>query len=574
MVPYNSLAMLTPSFAKVEPITIEARQALAFYSLPMQQLLYTLGITEAKTAQTFLNPDYATQLHSPLLLHDIIKATTRIHKAILGQEHIVIFSDYDCDGIPGAVILHDFFKAINYTNFTNYIPHRHYEGFGLSVKAVEKIKASGATLIITIDCGTTSHAAIEAANALGVAVIVTDHHEPETGLPAALAIINPKLGTYPFPHLCGAAVIYKLVQALIETGSYTLSPGLEKWWLDMVGVATVADMVPLTGENRVLAHYGLQVLRKSRRPGLQQLLRKAKINQAYLTEEDIGFTIAPRINAASRMDAPEHAFHMLTAKDEGEAGAHVATLDTLNTERKSEVAKMTKEINARLKEMVDMPAVFVMGNPLWRPALVGLAANSLANEYKRPVFLWGRDGNEIIKGSCRSGGGVSVVTLMQAISHAFSEHGGHHMSGGFAVRDEYIFTLGQLLNEAHTLKGGDAVINSTYTVAAELPLSAVFGELKSALRKLAPFGVGNPKPLFAFPLVTPKSVDMFGKAKEHLKLIFDTDAGPLEAIVFFANPDSFTQAPVAGKECTVLAHVETSYFMGREQTRLRIVDIL
>ena len=574
MVPYNLLVMPTPSFAKAKSITIEARQALAAYNLPLQQLLYTLGIDTAKDAQTFLNPNYSTQLHSPLLLHDIIKAITRIHKAIKGQEHIVIFSDYDCDGIPGAVVLHDFFKSIGYSNFTNYIPHRHYEGFGLSCAAVEKIKATGASLIITIDCGTTAHEAIERANSLGIAVIVTDHHEPESNLPAALAIINPKLGTYPFPDLCGAAVVFKLVQALLETGTYSIALGQEKWWLDMVGVATVADMVPLTGENRVLAHFGLQVLRKSRRPGLQQLLRKAKINQAYLTEEDIGFTIAPRINAASRMDAPEHAFNMLVAKDDGEAGAYVSKLDALNTERKSEVAKMTKEINMRLKEMVDMPAILVMGNPLWRPALVGLAANSLATEYKRPVFLWGRDGNEVIKGSCRSGGGVSVITLMQTISHAFTEHGGHHMSGGFAVRDEYIFTLGQLLNEAHATKCSDAVITSTHTVAAELPLLAVFGELKNALRQLAPFGIGNPKPLFAFPLVTPKSVDMFGKAKEHLKLLFDTEAGQLEAIVFFATADSFSKPPVAGQLCTVLAHVETSYFMGREQTRLRIVDIL
>ncbi len=574
MVPYNSPGMLTPSFVKVKPITIQARQALAAYNLPLQQLLYTLGITTAAEAQTFLNPDYNTQLHSPLLLNDIIKATTRIHTAISKKEQIAIFSDYDCDGIPGAVILHDFFKTIGYTNFTNYIPHRHYEGFGLSSEAVEKIKATGATLIITIDCGTTSHEAIKTANSLGIAVIVTDHHEPETDVPNAFAIINPKLGTYPFPDLCGAAVVFKLVQALIETGTYAITPGQEKWWLDMVGVATIADMVPLTGENRVLAHYGLQVLRKSRRPGLQQLLRKAKINQAYLTEEDIGFTIAPRINAASRMDAPEHAFHMLIALDEGEAGAHVAKLDALNTERKSEVAKMTKEINVRLKEMVDMPSVLVMGNPLWRPALVGLAANSLASQYKRPVFLWGRDGNEVIKGSCRSGGGVSVILLMQTINHAFAEHGGHHMSGGFAVRDEFIHTIGQLLNEAHALKGGDVVVTNTHTLAAELPLTAVFGELKNALRKLAPFGVGNPKPLFAFPLVTPKSVVMFGKTKEHLKLLFDTEAGPLEAIIFFATTDSFSKPPVAGQFCTVLAHVETSYFMGREQTRLRIVDIL
>ena len=566
--------MSTPLFTKVPPVTIEAREALLGYSLPMQQLLFSQGLVVATAANDFLNPNYDSHLHSPLLLNDIVKATTRIHTAIKNNEHIVIFSDYDCDGIPGAVVMHDFFKAISYTNFSNYIPHRHYEGFGLSIEAVEKMAKAGAKVIITIDCGTTSYDAIMRANELGVDVIVTDHHEPTEILPPALAIVNPKLGSYPFPDLCGAGVIYKVVQALIATGSYGLAPGQEKWWLDMVGVATIADMVPLVGENRVLAQYGLRVLRKSRRPGLQQLLKKAKIIQAHLSEEDIGFTIAPRINAASRMDAPEHAFLMLTATDEGEAGAHVDKLEKLNTERKSTVAVMTKEINQRLKEMIEVPEVLVMGNPLWRPALVGLAANKLAEEYGRPVFLWGRDGNEVIKGSCRSGGGVSVVKLMDHASSVFHEHGGHHMSGGFAVIDEHIHTLSEALNGAYIALGAEAIVKSPRVVTAELPLSAVFGEVKVALAQLAPFGVGNPKPLFAFVNVLPKSVEVFGKAKEHLKIVFVTEGGPLEAIAFFTNPTDYPTEPKADKTLTLFAHIETSFFMGRSQTRLRIVEIL
>lgn len=566
--------MPTPLFTKVSPITVAARQSLSHLSLPLQQLLYSLGVEDAVSADIFLNPNYETQLHSPLLLNDIVKATTRIHAAITNNERIVIFSDYDCDGIPGAVVLHDFFRAVGFTNFTNYIPHRHYEGFGLSVAAVEKMKTDKAAVIVTIDCGTTSHAAITHANELGIGVIVTDHHEPELELPNALAIVNPKLGTYPFPDLCGAGVVFKLVQALLQTGTYNINPGQEKWWLDMVGLATIADMVPLLGENRVLASYGLQVLRKSRRLGLQQLLRKAKLNQSTLTEEDIGFTIAPRINAASRMDAPEQAFLMLTATDEGEAGAQVEKLEKLNTERKSAVAVMTKEINQRLRELIEIPPVLVMGNPLWRPALVGLAANKLAEEYNRPVFLWGRDGNEVIKGSCRSGGGVSVVKLMESVSHAFHEHGGHHMSGGFAVHDDFIFFLPELLNAAYKELGSEAVVSREYVVAAELPLLAVFGEVKTALAQLAPFGVGNPKPLFAFTNVSPSVVDVFGKTKEHLKLVFDTDAGQLEAIAFFVQPSDFKKEPIVGSDITLLAHIETSFFRGRSQTRLRIVDIL
>lgn len=564
--------LMSLSFAP--PITIEARTELASYDIGLQQLLFRRGITTKAAAAAFLAPDYDTQLHSPLLLNDIVKATTRIKAAVQTGELIAIFSDYDCDGIPGAVIAHDFFKAIGYARFQNYIPHRHFEGFGLSIPAVEKLAKAGVTLIITIDCGTGDVAAVARAQTLGVDVIITDHHEPGEVLPPALAIINPKLGTYPFSDLCGAAVMYKLAQALLLTGEYNIAPGLEKWWLDMVGVATIADMVPLIGENRVFAHYGLTVLRKSRRPGLQQLLRKAKLSQQYLTEEDIGFTIAPRINAASRMDAPEHAFVLLATTDEGEAGASVDRLEKLNNERKGMVAMMTKEINQRVAEMTDMAPVLVMGNPLWRPALAGLAANKLAEEYKRPVFLWGRDGNDCIKGSCRSGGGVSVVQIMDAAKHVFHEHGGHHMSGGFAVRAEHIFSLGESLNTAYATLGETSRVPVEMVVDASLALEDVFGELRNSLKVLAPFGAGNPKPLFVFSKVTPKSVALFGKANEHLKLEFATGKGPLEAIAFFASSTTFTRELKAAESLTLVAHVEESFFMGRRQTRLRIVDIV
>jgi len=556
------------------PITVAARTELASYDLGLQQLLFSRGITTKAAAEQFLNPNYDTQLHSPLLLNDIVKATSRIKAAMQHNEQIAIFSDYDCDGIPGAVVAHDFFNAIGYTQFQNYIPHRHYEGFGLSVSAVEKLASDGVKLIITIDCGTSDVAAVARAKELGVDVVITDHHEPPEVLPDAVAIVNPKLGNYPFPDLCGAATMFKLAEALIQTSDFTLAPGLEKWWLDMVGVATIADMVPLVGENRVFAHYGLKVLRKSRRPGLQQLLRKAKMNQAYLTEEDIGFTIGPRINAASRMDAPEHAFLMLTATDESEAGAHVERLEKLNNERKSSVAQMTKELHVRLKEFGEIPPVLVLGNPLWRPALAGLAANKLAEEYNRPVFLWGRDGNDCIKGSCRSGGGVSVVKLMNAAAHAFSEHGGHHMSGGFAVLDDQVFTLSDALNEAYAELGTEAAVPVDRVIDAALSLDEVFGELRRSLTQLAPFGTGNPKPLFAFTKVVPTSVSQFGKVKEHIKLEFTTAKGPLEAIAFFASPTDFAIEPKSGQPVTMLAHVEDAFFMGRRQVRLRIVNIV
>jgi len=558
----------------VFPETDSQEPVLAHEPPLLNQLLRSRGVCTTEQAQAFVRPDYDSQLHSPFLLHDMEQACVRIATAIKSKEQIAIFSDYDCDGIPGAVVLYDFFTAVGHAAFQNYIPHRHYEGFGLSNTAIDTLAAAGVTLIITIDCGTANVSEVAYAQTKGIDVIVTDHHEPEETLPAAVAVVNPKLGEYPFTDLCGAAVAFKLAKAMLERNAYDVPPGWEKWWLDMVGVATIADMVPLLGENRVFAHYGLQVLRKSRRPGLQQLLKKAKVSQQYLTEDDIGFTIGPRINAASRMDTPEDAFYMLSEPDVVKASERVNHLADLNTKRKSMVAQMTKELHKRLEQVEDLPRVLVFGNPDWRPSLVGLAASKLAEEYNRPAFIWGADGNGVYKGSCRSGGDMSVVALMNAASDVFLEYGGHHVAGGFAVNDADIFTFGEKLNTAMKQLGNEAIVAEPVLIDAEISLDEVNPFLIKQLNQLAPFGMGNKKPLFAFKNVSPTSVEAFGKTKEHTKIMFGTENGQLEAIAFFQLPEGFSVEPRVDVPHTLIGHVEQSFFMGRLQTRVRIIDIL
>lgn len=557
----------------------DAKAGIDLSDLPprLAELLARRGFAERAEIDRFLSPSYDEHLHDPGLLHDMATAVARITAAMRQSERIAIYSDYDCDGIPGAVVLYDCLTALGYTNFENYIPHRHFEGFGLSVGAVEKLASRGVTLIITIDCGTGDVAAVTRARELGVDIIITDHHEPPAALPPAVAIINPKLGAYPDPNLCGAAVAFKLAQALLAAVSHELPTGVEKWWLDMVGLATIADMVPLIGENRVLARYGLLVLRKSRRPGLQQLLRKARAEQRFLTEDDIGFTIGPRINAASRMDAPEAAFQLLATSDEAEAGARVAELEALNNERKGQVAAMTRELHGRVAELAasaELPPVLVFGAPHFRPALAGLAANKLAEEHDRPVFIWGRDGQDTFKGSCRSGGGVSVVALMQEAAAVFTEYGGHHASGGFTIAPEHIHTVPDALVAAYSALGAEAVVPTRPQVAAELSLRDVTDELVRTLATLAPFGMGNEKPLFAFPAVTPVAVDAFGKGNEHVRLSFGAEYADREAIAFFRTPADFSRPPSVGEPCTLLAHVEAARFRGRTQIRLRLIDVV
>ena len=255
--------------------------SLKSYPEILRHLLFYRGIENGDDAEKFLNLDYVRGTHDPFLMKDMYKAVERILKAIEGSEKIIIYSDYDADGIPGAVVLHDFFKKIGFNNFENYIPHRHEEGFGLNMEAVEDFGKSGAKLLLTIDCGIADVKEVGRLNELGIDIVITDHHELGEKIPPAYAILNSKQTecSYPEKTLCGAGVIFKLIQALISKKNidWQLKEGAEKWFLDMVGLATLSDMVPLTGENRVFAYYGLKVLRKSPRIGLMKLLRKGKI---------------------------------------------------------------------------------------------------------------------------------------------------------------------------------------------------------------------------------------------------------------------------------------------------------
>lgn len=549
-------------------------EELKAYPPLFRQLLFSRGVTTSTAAAAFLAPDYEAHLRDPFLLNDMTTAVTSILEAIAAKQKITIYSDYDCDGIPGGVVLHDFFTAIGYDNFENYIPHRHYDGFGLHLEAVEKLAEAGTNLIITVDCGTTDVEAVAYAKAKGITTIITDHHQPATTLPEAVAIVNPQLGDYPNQGLCGAAVAYKLAQALLQKGDFAVTAGREKWWLDLVGLATIADLVPLTGENRVLAHFGLAVLRKTRRPGLLELFRRQRVNPSSLTEDDIGFTIAPRINAASRMDTPEEAFRMLATTDSEEATTVVAHLEKLNQERKSTVAVMTRQAHNHLKALLEIPLVIVLGDPNWRPSLVGLVAGKLADENKRPTFVWGRDGNGVIKGSARSGGGLSVHSLMSLTSDHFIEFGGHQAAGGFSVAADKIHTLSQALNDSTIIYDSEMASQNHFCVDYVTTLDQLTMDDVRQQRALAPFGVGNAKPVILVQDATPVAVESFGKSREHTKLTFQTKGVAREAIAFFRSPEQFTVVPQVGQPTQLIAHLEESTFNGRVSIRLRILEIM
>lgn len=551
-----------------------ARKSLAEYPEILQKLLFYRGIDNSDDAGVFLNPSYENGVYDPMLLSGMSNAVERILLAIKNKGKIVIYSDYDADGIPGGVILHDFFKKIGYENFSNYIPHRHDEGYGLNLEAVEEFGRQNVDLIITVDCGIADFLPAQMCKELGIDLIITDHHLVQGKIPDAYEVINPKKegDTYPDKMLCGAGLAYKLVQGILSKERFGIAEGWEKWLLDMAGLSTISDMVPLRDENRVIAYFGLKVLQKSPRPGLLKLFRKNRTNQRELNEEDISFTLTPRINAASRMDRPEEAFKLLSTRDEDEAEALANHLNKINEERKGVVAGIVKQAKKRMEERVESN-VIVLGNPDWRPSLLGLVANSIVESHSRTVFVWGRDGGSVIKGSCRSDGSVNVVDLMGATNAVFLEYGGHHLAGGFSVDHEKIHLLPQELENAYEKVRQNNPIEDEY-IDAVLSLDEVNWQFFNEIQKMAPFGIGNPKPVFLFENVEMREVSQFGKEKNHLSLAFSNTSGKkIKAIKFFSKLEDFKKELSAGKKINLIANMEKSTFGGYKELRLRIVDI-
>lgn len=565
----------------------DVREALKAYDDFTAGLLVRRGITTPEEAEAFLSPSFDEHIGDPMKILNMPKAAARVAEAIGGKERICVWSDYDCDGIPGGVLMHDFLKKAG-ANFVNYIPHRHNEGFGLNTDGIDKMHKDGVSLMITVDCGIADVEAVAYAQSLGIDVIITDHHLPGV-LPEAFAVVDPKQEgeTNEFRDFCGAGLAWKLVCAVLAhgfPGRETIPVGWEKWLLDMAGLATIADMVPLQGENRVLARYGLLVMRKSRRLGLQRLCKVARVNQRTITEDDVGFMIAPRVNAASRMGDPRDAFRLFTTEDETEADALAKELERINRSRRASAAAITRAVHERLahiKEKGEVPGVIAMGDPEWRPGLLGIVANSIAEEYSRPVFLWGREGTLNSKGSCRAGRkGFNLVRLMEAAEETFVEFGGHAASGGFTVREDAVFFLEERMNAA-LLKLDDQSVAAVETVAdAEVTPYEASGRLLSSLEKFAPFGMGNPKPVFMLRDVLVREVSWFGKAEEHLRIrvAHDSDgfsSETIEAISFFAKRElgKDTQKLMAGKTTTLLANLERDQFTKKMPVRLRLVAV-
>lgn len=511
-------------------------------------------------------------------LHDMDRAVATLLHHIGANSKIAIYGDYDADGIPGAAVLWDFFKVIEYSNVMVYLPNRHTEGYGLHPDAVRTLCESGVKLIITVDVGITGHEGIDVARENDVQVIVTDHHEIVNGIPEAAAVVNPKLppreGTTCDPMICGAAVAWHVVRATLnalreknDARVQNIPDGWEKWLLDLVGIATLSDQVPLVKENRIFASFGMRVLRQTRRLGIQAIFRAQRIKPAMLTEDDVVFTLTPRLNAASRMADPRRAFQLLTTTDSAEADAIAKELSELVEKRKTDVAQVMKSVHKKL-DGKELPNVLVIGDPSWNHGILGLIASKLCDEFSRTTFVWAADG-DVIRGSCRTVGTASAVELMKHASHLLTQYGGHDGAGGFTTDKTGIMQLQAALCEAfmhheflHERPDANA---DSYDIDA--PLSVVTARHVAAVRELGPFGNSHARPIIRFPGVVVTDMKEFGKTKNHVTLTLSDGVMTTTAFAFFMTPADL--GIETGARCDVYGSLDHSEFMGRTQIRIR-----
>ncbi len=500
----------------------------------------------------FLFPEFEKTLLDGRTMYGMDKAVERILSAIKDEEKICVYGDYDCDGVPGTALVRDFFEKINYNRVVYYIPHRHTEGYGLNKQAIQTLAEQGVSLMLTIDLGTTNIEEVDFANENNIDVIITDHHLPletEDGqiLPKAYAIINNKQNScnYANKDLCGSGTVYKLIVELINSlkkiylnnqkkdfekvGIRLPQNGYEKWLLDLVAIATIADMVPLTHENRTLAIYGLFVLSKTNRAGLQTLFKNAKTDLRKVSEQDIAFTIAPRINSASRMSHPKIALSMFSQNlEEGINAAH--ELEELNSNRKETTKTITKKIYKTLDERIQnskekkLPEIVVIGQSDWNAGVLGILATKILEKYNVSVFVFGQDESDEnkFKGSCRSRGDIHLVKLMTQVKEKFVHFGGHELAGGFTVAFENLHTLENILNENIEYARIENLVEQKKLEQQQnvikINLEKITPDFFEGLKLIGPFGIGNPKPIFKIENILDTKIERFGKNKEHLKL--------------------------------------------------------
>ena len=539
-------------------------------------LLVQRGIDTYEAAKHFFRPNL-DDLHDPFSMKDMEKAVMRIESAITANENILVYGDYDVDGTTSVALLSSFLLSY-YPRVATYIPDRYGEGYGISFKGIDFAEDNDFSLIIALDCGIKAIDKVKYASEKGIDFIICDHHRPAKEIPNAIAVLDPKREDceYPFKELCGCGVGFKLIQALASKKGETIQDLV--LYLDLVATAIGADIVPVTGENRILAYHGLQVINNNPRPGFKAILQQVK--KETLTITDVVFIIAPRINAAGRMKHGNHAVTLLCETDPDLAAEYASEIDQFNTDRREADKRITEEALSQIKEQKEEKGyTTVVYDKDWHKGVIGIVAGRLKEKYNRPVAVIAiNDG--IGKASCRSIKGVDFgCKIIEAKQQGLLvAGGGHSMAAGFTVEESKLQDLQAFLNKefGKEMEGSDLHLREFYD--ANLTTAAATLELMSEINQLEPFGVGNPAPVFRFAGVYVLRADIVGS--KHIRVIFAPNkeshaSKPLTAIAFNVVGSDVADILLSRKshQLAVFGTLKINKWQDRETVQLQLRDV-
>ncbi len=549
-----------------------AQQLAALGSIPAlaARVLWQRGLRTAAEVEDFLHIDWRSR-HDPFLLQDMDKAQARVQQAIAKRERIVVYGDFDTDGVTAVTLLMQLFQALN-VDVHPYIPLRAGEGYGLNRDAISKLQSDGADLLITVDCGISNAAEIAYANELGLDVVVLDHHQPPAHLPPALAVVDPKRSdcAYPFKGLCGVGLAFKLFEALWKQGTRPKSLTARDL-LDVVALGTIADMMPLSGENRVLVHYGLQAMRETQRPGLLALCRVASVEQASIDAQKVAFRLAPRINAAGRLEDALLAYHLLLAPDAATAQRYAEELNSTNVERQALMRSVqTAARELALERGQHEQKIMVVAGENFHHGVVGLAAGRLAEEFYRPVLVMGQE-DAMCRGSARSVPGFNIVEALQACADLLEKYGGHAAAAGFTVAASNLPAFEARLQALANERISDDMLIPHLDIDTEARFSEINWESYEALEAMAPFGIDNPQPLLCSREVRVLEARPVGGDGQHLKLRLQ-QGGDMFNGISFGNGMLGAQLE-RGRVIDVAYVPEVNVWRNQRSLELRVVDI-
>ena len=545
-----------------------ARLTAAGYPCLVSAVLASRGIGTAEEAAAFLEHEQRLT-YSPFLMADMDKAVARVQQALAAHEKIAVFGDYDVDGITATCILVDYLQGRG-ADVLHYIPRRIEDGYGLSCDAIEGLYRKGARLLITVDCGITGVEEVDFANSLGMDVVITDHHECKETLPRAAAVVDPHRPDcpYPFKHLAGCGVALKLALAL---GGPDREEALFARYCTLAAIGTVADVMQMSGENRTIVSRGLAVIEHSDFIGLQALLKEAGLAGREITSVQIGFVLAPRINAAGRMGAADKAADLLLCTDPEEAERMARDLCALNRERQNveqTIYSQAEEMIARLPDR-DRSAL-VLESSRWHQGVVGIVASRLSEKYSRPSFMIHLNG-ATGKGSCRSWGGFNLFAALESCKDLLLGFGGHELAAGFTIEEGNIPAFRERMNDyARSFRGGEAPVSVLDVDVAITHPSAVTLEELEALSALEPYGSGNARPVFCLLGATLLRTQNVGQNR-HLKLRLGKGSAQFDGIFFSTVAEDC--GCKAGDRVDAAFYLQVNEFRGSRTVQLQMVDL-